>query len=157
LSSNSEETDFIPSILYDQIMRWMPIVSVEAVIVMEGSLLFLKRENEPAMGQWWFAGGRIRKGESFEETLHREVKEETDLQISDYKFINVYSRVFPERHDITIAYLCKCKKGKVTLNNEHSEYKLLKSIPVDLHPYLLETIQDSQWDKCEAAEENKLS
>jgi len=71
LSSNSEETDFVPSILYDQIVRWMPNASVEAVIVMEKSLLFLKRKNQPAMGQWWFAGGRIRKGESLEEALRR--------------------------------------------------------------------------------------
>jgi len=33
--------DFIPSTLYDQIMRLMPIPSVEAVIVMNDFLLFL--------------------------------------------------------------------------------------------------------------------
>jgi ADP-ribose pyrophosphatase YjhB (NUDIX family) len=102
MSSNREESDFIPSVLYDQIMKWVPIPSVEAVIVIEGSLLFLRRKNKPAVGQWWFAGGRIHMGESLEETLHREVKEETGLQISAYKFINVYSRVFPDRHDISI-------------------------------------------------------
>jgi ADP-ribose pyrophosphatase YjhB (NUDIX family) len=83
----------------------MPIASVEAVIVMEESLLFLKRNNEPAMGQWWFAGGRIRKGESFEEALHREVLEEVGLKISAYKLINAYSRVFPKRHDITSLFM----------------------------------------------------
>ena len=142
-----EESDLIPAVLFDQIVKCLPIVSVDAVIVMDKSLLFLRRQNEPAKGEWWFAGGRIKKGESLEQALRREVKEETGLEISEYKLINVYSRVFPERHDITIAYLCKCKEGKVTLNNEHSEYKLLKSIPVGLHPYLLETIQDSQWKK----------
>jgi colanic acid biosynthesis protein WcaH len=142
-----EESDLIPAVLFDQIVKCLPIVSVDAVIVIDKSLLFLRRQNVPAKGEWWFAGGRIKKGESLEQALRREVKEETGLEISEYKLINVYSRVFPERHDITIAYLCKCKEGKVTLNNEHSEYKLLKSIPVGLHPYLLETIQDSQWEK----------
>ena len=94
----------------------------------------------------WFAGGRIRKEESLKEALRREVKE-VGLKISAYKLIKAYSRVFTMRHDITIAYLCKCKKGKVTLNNEHSEYKLFNTVPVGLHPYLLETIQDSQWKK----------
>ena len=147
MSLNGKENDFIPSVLYDQIVKLMPIVSVEALIVIDGALLFLRRKNQPAVGQWWFAGGRIRKGESLEEALNREVKEDLGLEISAYKLINVYSRVFPERHDITIAYLCKCKEGKVTLNNEHSEHKLFKSIPVGLHPYLLETIRDSQWEK----------
>jgi ADP-ribose pyrophosphatase YjhB (NUDIX family) len=144
---SKNETDFIPSALYDQIMRLMPIPSVEAVIVMNGSLLFLRRKNNPASGQWWFAGGRIHKGESFEETLHREVKEETGLEIKSYRFIKAYSRVFPERHDITIVYLCKCKENKIELDSEHSEYKLFKKVPEGLHPYLLETIKDSQWKK----------
>ena len=125
----------------------MPIPSVEAVIVMNASLLFLRRKNQPAMGQWWFPGGRIHRGESFEETLRREVKEETGLEIESCRFVKVYSRVFPERHDITIAYLCKCKESKIKIDSEHSEYKLFKKVPEGLHPYLLETIQDSQWKK----------
>ena len=139
-----KKSDYIPSALYDQITKCMPIVSVEAVIIMDEALLFLRRNNQPAKGEWWFPGGRIRKGESFEQALRREVKEETGLEISVYKFINVYSRVFPERHDITVAYLCKCKKGKVKLNIEHSEYGFFKIMPIGLNPYLLETIRDSQ-------------
>jgi len=115
--------------------------------VIDGSLLFLKRKNTPALGQWWFAGGRIHKGESFEETLHREVKEETGLKIESYRFIKAYSRVFPERHDITIVYLCKFKEREIKLDSEHSEYRLFKKVPEGLHPYLLETIKDSQWKK----------
>src|SRR5208283_2906699 len=106
VSSEIKENGHIPSDLYNQIVKLIPIVSVEAVIVMDDGLLFLKRKNQPAKDQWWFAGGRIHKGESLEETLHREVKEETGLQIIAHKFIGVYSRVFPQRHDITIAYLC---------------------------------------------------
>ena len=147
MASKKGESGFISSALYDRIVRLMPIASVEAVIVIDGSLLFLRRKNDPAVGQWWFAGGRIHRGESFEETLRREVKEETGLEIESYRFIKAYSRVFPERHDITIAYLCKCKESKITLDSEHSEYKLFKKMPKDLHPYLLETIKDSQWKK----------
>lgn len=71
---------------------------------MDEALLFLRRNNQSAMGQWWFAGGRIHKGESFEDALRREVKEETDLQVETYKLINAYSRVFPERHDISRCF-----------------------------------------------------
>jgi ADP-ribose pyrophosphatase YjhB (NUDIX family) len=77
--------------------------------------------------------------------LQREVKEETGLEIESYRFIKAYSRVFAERHDITVAYLCKCREGKIELNSEHSEYKLFKKPPKSLHPYLLETLNDSQW------------
>jgi len=142
-----KDSDYIPSVLYDQITKCMPIVSVEALIIIDGALLFLKRNNQPAKGEWWFPGGRIWEGESLEEALRREVKEETGLDVSSYKLINVYSRVFPERHDVAIAYLCNCKKGKVKLNSEHSEYRLFKILPSGLHAYLVETIRDSQWEK----------
>jgi colanic acid biosynthesis protein WcaH len=147
LSLGCGKADFIPSVLFDQIVDLLPIVSVDAVIVIKNSLLLLKRSNQPAKGFWWFAGGRIHKGESLEQTLRREIKEETGLELKTHKLINVYSRVFPQRHDITIAYLCTCKEGKVTLNDEHSEYELFRKIPDGLHPYLWETIRDSKWEK----------
>lgn len=147
MDSKKKKSDFIPQAIYDQIIDLIPIPSVDAVIVMNGSLLFLRRKNSPAAGQWWLAGGRINRGESLEETLHREIKEETGLEIESYRFIKAYSRVFVERHDITVAYLCKCKKGTIELSDEHSEYRLFKKLPTGLHPYLLETIKDSQWKK----------
>jgi colanic acid biosynthesis protein WcaH len=72
--STSEKTQFISQALYDQITKSLPIVSVEAVIKIDDALLFLKRNNQPAKGEWWFPGGRIHLGESLEETLRREVK-----------------------------------------------------------------------------------
>ena len=136
------ENGEIPKALYDQIAMSIPIASVEAVVVRDRELLFLRRRNEPAKGEWWFPGGRIRKGESLEQTLRREIREETGLELKTYKLVNVYSRVFPERHDITIVYLCKCTGEKVILNNEHSEYGFFNTTQVGLHPYMLEVLKD---------------
>ena len=58
-----------------------------------------------------------------------------------------FTRVFPERHDITIAYLCMCKEGKTTLNDEHSEYALFNRDSDGLHPYIIEVIHDCNLKK----------
>jgi ADP-ribose pyrophosphatase YjhB (NUDIX family) len=134
----------IPSSLYNKITAIMPIASVEAIIVKDNAILFLKRTNSPAKGEWWFPGGRIRKGETFAEALRREVKEETGLAVDIIKFVGVYNRIFTDRHDITIVFLCNCFDDEVTLNNEHSEYGFFKP-PKDIHPYLLQAIKESGW------------
>ena len=154
-TSANKEFGLIPQKTYERIVKCMPIVSVEALIVSDGRLLFLRRNNEPAKGEWWFPGGRIRKGEFLEEALYRKVKEETSLEIISTKIIGVYSRVFPERHDITVAFLCRCKKGGVKLNDEHSEYGFFSKNPVGLHPFVVETVCDFKaraWDKRQAVE-----
>ena len=140
--SSKAETAKIPSSLYELIVDVLPISSVEAVILKDDKLLFLRRKNNPVKGQWWFPGGRIRKGETLAEALYREVKEETGLEVIKSELVNVYSRIFDERHDITIAYICKCKPDKITLNNEHSEYKYYKKLPKNINPYLIEVITD---------------
>ncbi len=141
-----KNTDFLPDRLFNLLMKCIPIVSVEALIETEEGLLLMKRNNEPVKGEWWFPGGRVRKGESLQDALVREVKEETGLEIENCKLINVYSRVLPERHDITIAYRCKVKPGRVVLNREHTEYAFFTQLPRDLHPCMLEVVRDSGWE-----------
>ena len=142
LDDSKAETGKISSSLYELILDVLPIASVEAIISKDDSLLFLRRQNSPAKEQWWFPGGRVRKGETLEETLYREVKEETDLEVIESELVNVYSRIFDTRHDISIVYLCVCKGYKIILNDEHSEYKYFKKPPTNLHPYLIEVIND---------------
>ena len=140
----NKKNGFIPQTTYDQITKLMPIVSVEALIIADDKMLFLRRKNEPAKGQWWFPGGRIRKDEALQETLSREIKEETGLKIVSARLIGVYSRIFPERHDVTIVYSCKCKPGKIILNEEHTEFKFFETPPSNLHQFLHEVINDSR-------------
>jgi hypothetical protein len=51
MNSCRNKFDFIPQAIYDQIIGLIPIASVDAVIQINGSLLLLKRKNNPAAGQ----------------------------------------------------------------------------------------------------------
>lgn len=46
-----EKESFIPDFLYRKIVKYMPIPSVEAIIVKDDKLLFLRRKNSPVNGQ----------------------------------------------------------------------------------------------------------
>ena len=130
---------------YKTITSQMPIPTVEAIIInSENDLLIMKRNNPPAKGEWWFPGGRIRKGEMFLQALTRKVREETGLEVKVLGFIGVYERIFRERHDIAIVFLCRCEDENVILNSEHSEYKFLNENTAfaELHPMLKEVLAD---------------
>jgi len=71
LGLGSGKVGFLPDVLYEEVVKWLPIVSVEALFVVDDALLFLKRNNDPVKGKWWFPGGRVRRGESLEEALQR--------------------------------------------------------------------------------------
>jgi len=51
-------------------------------------LLHLRDENAPVLkSQWCMIGGNIEKGEDIEQTIKREVKEESNLDIKSLRFI----------------------------------------------------------------------
>ena len=52
----------------------------------QGRLLVVERAREPAKGKYGIPGGFTDFGERLEEVLHREVKEETNLDITDFSF-----------------------------------------------------------------------
>lgn len=63
--------------------------SVGAVIVKEGKVLMVKRKREPYKGTWMFPAGFVDYGEHPEETLAREIKEETGLKLRKAVFFKV--------------------------------------------------------------------
>ena len=56
-----------------------PIVGVGAVILDDDRILLEQRKNEPSKGKWSVPGGLVELGESLEDAVVREVKEETGL------------------------------------------------------------------------------
>ena len=59
---------------------------IGGIINKKGEILLLKRRKEPYIGIWALPGGSMEFGEHLEETLEREIKEETNI---DVKFTNL--------------------------------------------------------------------
>jgi len=101
-------------------------------------------------GKYVIPGGHVELGEKLKDTLRREVKEETGLDISDIEFINMQEFIFDnafwkKKHFIFLDYACRAKSGKIKLNSEGQEYvwvSLKDALNLDIEPYTRKVIRD---------------
>jgi ADP-ribose pyrophosphatase YjhB (NUDIX family) len=94
----------------------VPLVGVGAVIVDEGRVLLIRRGSEPLKGCWSLPGGLLEVGESLEEGLRREVREETGLEVEVLELVELLDRIHRDgervRYHYVIAdYLCRVTGG----------------------------------------------
>jgi phosphoglycolate phosphatase-like HAD superfamily hydrolase/ADP-ribose pyrophosphatase YjhB (NUDIX family) len=82
-------------------------------------------------GLWGIPGGKIKFGEPSLEALKREIKEETDLDVTDMKFEIVQDCIhstefYREAHFVLLNYTCRVSGGaSVKLNDEAQEFRWL--------------------------------
>ena len=83
-----------------------PAVTVDAIVEMKSKILLIKRRNEPYKDRWALPGGFVEYGESVEEAIKREVKEEADIEINLKDLIGVYSEPGrdPRGHVVTVCF-----------------------------------------------------
>ncbi len=111
-----------------------PVAGVGAVIVHEGKIVLVKRGNEPSRGKWTIPGGLVELAESPEQSVIREAKEETDLDVENPSLIDVVSNVDLDEkgrvkyHYIIIDYLVHVKGGIIKAGSDAVD---LRWVPFD--------------------------
>lgn len=88
---------------------------VVGLVVRGDSVLMLKRSKSEGLLQWNFPGGKIEAGESIEDALKREIREETGLSCSVQELLG--SRVHPNT-GATIHYAVCSIEGGEAINLE---------------------------------------
>lgn len=91
-------------------------VGVGAVIVNEEGKVFLAKRGANVRnerGLWQIPGGGVEFGETLEDALKREVKEEHGIDIEIIKLLSVSNHIIPgeKQHWVSPAFLCKIKGG----------------------------------------------
>lgn len=64
-----------------------PISAVSAAVFHEGRFLIVRRGRPPAYGLYAFPGGRVEAGETLEDAVRREVREETGAIVDGVRHI----------------------------------------------------------------------
>ncbi|MEA2053695.1 MAG: NUDIX hydrolase [Candidatus Thermoplasmatota archaeon] len=110
-----------------------PKLTVDGVVIKDKKILLIKRKNDPFKGRWALPGGFVEYGETVEEAVVREVKEETGLETTVQSLLGVYSDPDrdPRGHTVSIAYLLSVKKGLPKGGDDASDTKFfdLNALP----------------------------
>lgn len=97
---------------------------VAAIIVHNDRVFSTQRGYGEFKGGWEFPGGKIEPGETAEEALVREIKEELDVEIEIKDFLETVEYDYPEFHLSMDCFFCTIKSGEVVLK-EHEAAKWL--------------------------------
>lgn len=116
-----------------------PVLVVRLIITDPGGrVLILRRQNTShASGEWCLPGGKVDYGETIEESIVKELREETSLTCVSSKFL-VYQDSLPMKpggmHCINLYFECRVE-GTVLLNEESSDHAWISQ--ADLPRYSL--------------------
>ena len=101
------------------------IVAVAFIIERDGAILMLRRSRtkDHAPGEWEFGSGRVEHGEHPEDAVHREVREETGLEVDIVEPVTTFHfyRGAMREEAVGITFLCRYRAGELTMSEEHEQ------------------------------------
>jgi ADP-ribose pyrophosphatase YjhB (NUDIX family) len=108
-----------------------PFLAVSAAIFRDGRVLIVRRARPPAHGLYTLPGGGVELGETLEEAVIREVREETALAIVPVELVGFRQAIardsagLVERHFVILPFAARWTGGEVSLNEELAEAQWL--------------------------------
>ena len=109
-------------------MRQIEVVA--AIIVKDNKVFATQRGYGEWKDFWEFPGGKIDAGETPEEALRREIKEELDTEIAVGELFTTINYDYPTFHITMHCYPCTIENGSLTLL-EHEAAKWLSLDQLD--------------------------
>jgi 8-oxo-dGTP diphosphatase len=97
----------------NQGLQELPYVVVAAAILQrEGKILLTRRKLDAHQGGLWeFPGGKQEVGETLEQCLQRELKEEIDIEVGDVQHFYVLRYRYPEKEVELHFFTCSIFQG----------------------------------------------
>ena len=103
---------------------------VAAIIINDGKVFATQRGYGEFKDGWEFPGGKIDAGETPEEALVREIKEDLDTEVEVKELLETVEYDYPKFHLSMDCFICKIKAGELVLK-EHEASKWLTKETLD--------------------------
>ena len=104
-----------------------PYLAVSAAIFRDGQVLIVRRGRPPAQGLYTLPGGGVELGETLEQAVIREVREETGLAIAPLALVGFREAIGRdaagrvERHFVILPFAARWIRGEIALSEELAE------------------------------------
>lgn len=113
----------------------------------QGLYLFLRRspQSKRFAGQWEIPGGKADPGETIDQTLKREVSEETGLKIHNLHVAGAAEGNTPEACFVHLMMEAVVEPGEVRLSDEHDAFVWVTpadALKLDLSPVYIPLVRD---------------
>lgn len=104
----------------------MVINAVAAYLKYNDKYLIAKRtKKDSVFGKWEFPGGKIEDGESMNEAIEREIREEFDVEVKAERFLTHYVCEYPEKTVDLNLIECVYVSGDFNIHEDHSDFKFV--------------------------------
>lgn len=112
-------------------------MSVKCMVFHKGKLLILQKIDKEGLRPWEFPGGGLEFGEDFAVAAHREVKEETGLDVEILDVAGLWSFARSKSQFLTgIIFIGESESDEVALSHEHADFAWV--YPEELEDYPLQ-------------------
>lgn len=109
----------------------MKTVEVVAAVIRNSNYIFATQRGYGEFKDGWeFPGGKIEKGETLQQALMREIREELEAEISVGDLIETVEYDYPEFHLVMHCFWCTIKSGHPVLK-EHQAAEWLSKEELD--------------------------
>jgi ADP-ribose pyrophosphatase YjhB (NUDIX family) len=128
-----------------------PVVGVGGVVVRDGRALLVRRGKPPLYGRWVVPGGTVELGETLEEALVREIREETGLDVEPVEVLTVFDRIERDGdevayHYVIVDYLCRWQSGEASSSSDALDVAWVRREDMagyDVPPKAMEVVEDA--------------
>ncbi len=152
-------TAWIPEDDWTTVVESVPIVSVDLIVSVDGGgsageregdggsdgdgVVLARRRNEPAAGEWFVPGGRVRKGERLLEAVERVAATELDVAVTVEEYLGPYDHFYEMsdvgddgKHYVAHGYHVTTTGEPAPGDDQHEAVTVVTEPPADLHEYV---------------------